>query len=65
MSRLPHFRSSPGSHAVHVAHASRTAFRGKRVGWAVADDTLGRLHPNRFIGRRRAIRLFQHFVKGI
>lgn len=64
--KLPHMRSNRrgGFHGVHITHASETVMRKWR-GWTVQDDSLGRLHPNKFIPRSKAIRLFQHFVKGL
>lgn len=66
MPKFPHIQSNRyrGYHGVHVLHSSRIGSRGKRRGWTVVDDSWGRLHPNRFISRNKAIRLFQHFMKG-
>ncbi|MFF8629713.1 hypothetical protein [Streptomyces werraensis] len=67
MPKLPHMMSNRRNGAfygVHVTHASRTVMRKWR-GWVVQDDSLGRLHRQRFVTRRRAIRIFQHYMKGI
>jgi hypothetical protein len=64
--KLTHMMSNRrgGFHGVHITHASKTVKR-MRGGWTVQDDSLGRLHSNRFVSRNKAIRLFQHFMKGL
>lgn len=66
MKKLPHIMSNRhrGYHGLHIIHSSQTSMR-KAHGWAVQDDSLGRMHVQRFIPRNKAIRLFQHILKGI
>lgn len=47
---------------VSLMHASETVSRKKRHGWTVVTSN-GRVQAPRFIGRRQAVRLFQHTVK--